>query len=177
MAKKLKTRFFLDVKGIRAAVQEASLEPKMQMAMEVEREAKTSMEGGAVRVASNTAHTFYVKTGRRKDRARAKVVRVPSKPGTPPHVQTGVGRSSIRTAWIQSERTAIVGPSSPPAPYMGVHEFGSKNHPPRPFMRPALQRVIPRYPKLYKNLPLGTTKSGRRVARKAKAFGKKHGGK
>jgi hypothetical protein len=173
----LKAVTWLDVKAIRKAVREASINPKMLMALEIEREAKQSMEGGRIKVANETFDSFYRKTGRRRDLARAKELRVPSKPGTPPNVQTGVGRGSIKHAWLHLDQTAIVGPSSPPASYMSVHEFGGRFHPPRPFMRPAMLKVIPRYPKLYKNLPLSKTKAGRKLQREQKTWMKKHGGK
>jgi len=172
MAQKLKCPHWFDAKEIRKAVREASIEPKIKMALEVEREAKTSMEAGRRKIV--TAYGF---SKRGKVLTRKKTISEPSAPGEPPHVQTGIGRGSIRHAWLKESLTAIVGPSSPPAPYMGVHEFGGRDHPPRPFMRPALMRTIPRYPKLYKNLPLSKTSSGRKLAQKAKSFENKHGGK
>ena len=167
MAKKLKCHTWLDVKGIRAAVREASIEPKHNMALEVEREAKTSMHGGRKKV---------TRAARGKRRARKVTIGEPSAPGTPPNVQSGIGRGSITTAFVKASQSYIVGPSSPPAPYMGGHEFGTRFHPPRPFMRPALMRALPRYPKLYKNLPLSRTKAGQRLKREQKAWMKKHGG-
>ena len=171
MAKKLKCHTWLDVKGIRAAVREASIEPKHKMALEIEREAKTSMQGGRRKIVK--AYGF---SKRGKVLTRKKTISEPSAPGTPPNVQSGIGRGSITTAFVKASQSYIVGPSSPPAPYMGGHEFGTRYHPPRPFMRPALMRALPRYPKLYKNLPLSRTKAGRRLNREQKAWMKKHGG-
>lgn len=167
MAKKLKAYSWLDVKGIRAAVREASIEPKHKMALEIEREAKTSMQGGRKKV---------TRAARGKRRKRKVTISEPSAPGTPPNVQSGVGRGSITVAFVKASQSYIVGPSSPPAPYMAAHEFGSRYHPPRPFMRPALMRALPRYPKLYKNLPLTKTRAGLRMEREQKAWMKKHGG-
>jgi phage gpG-like protein len=159
VAKKLKAYTWLDIPAIRKAVRDASIEPKVKMALEIEREAKISMERGG-----------------RSTGPKGGKIQIPSEPGTPPHAQSGIGKGSIKHVWISNSQTALVGPTSPPAPYMAVHEFGGRYHPPRPFMRPALLKTVPRYPKLYKNLPLSKTKAGKQLNREAKAWMKKHGG-
>jgi len=59
-----------------------------------------------------------------------------SPPGEPPYVQTGALRSSV--TWATDDENVIVGPTEK---YGAVHEFGSRTHPQRPFMRPALIHV------------------------------------
>lgn len=60
----------------------------------------------------------------------------PSAPGEPPNVQSGTLRSSIQSA-IENETTVVVGPTEK---YGKYHEFGTRMHPQRPFMRPAYDR-------------------------------------
>lgn len=71
----------------------------------------------------------------------------PSPPGEPPHVQTGTLRSSISHAVIGLR--AVVGPTEK---YGKYHEFGSRMHPQRPFMRPALRRMQRELPELFKGM-------------------------
>jgi hypothetical protein len=174
MAKRLKCAKWFDAKGVTAAVREASRTPQMRMALAIERDAKISMEKGGV-VKRRSKIRQRDKAGRR--RFLNVTEHVPSKPGDPPHVQTGVGRSSIRTGWIDGRNVAIVGPASPPASYMAIHEFGGRFHPPRPFMVPALLRMKSEYPKYFRKLGLTRTLSGRALERKAKRFRNRHGGK
>lgn len=93
-----------------------------RLAMEVEREAKLSMRKGG-----GKAH-------------------VPSAPGTPPNVQTGNLRSSI--SWARMGASWVIGPTTQ-GYYGRYHEHGSRRHPRRPFMRPALDRVRWRYYHLF----------------------------
>jgi len=89
----------------------------------VERAAKESMQGGGTAGA-------------------------PSPPGTPPNVQTGVLRASIAHA-ATGVGTVVVGPTE----WTGkVHEFGGRNHPERPFMRPALKDCVTRFPGEFRGL-------------------------
>ncbi len=71
----------------------------------------------------------------------------PSPPGEPPHVQTGTLRSSISHA--VSGLTAVAGPTEK---YGKYHEFGTRLHPQRPFMRPALRKVQRDMPNLFKDM-------------------------
>lgn len=82
--------------------------------------------------------------------------RTPSAPGSPPHVQTGALRSSIRTEW-DGDRRVVVGPS---VAYGRHLEFGTRRMAARPFMRPALARVIKRIPKLFQGLLTGGANAG-----------------
>jgi len=61
----------------------------------------------------------------------------PSAPGEPPHLQTGALRSSVHTAKTK-KGTVVVGPTEE---YGAKHEFGLRNYPPRPFMRPAFREI------------------------------------
>jgi len=125
---------------VKRAVERASVRPLVRAGTLVEREAKRSMKKGGAK-------------GRVGPRGG--YVRVPSPPGTPPHVQTGALRASIQTApevRIGRPPVALVGPTEK---YGAVHEFGGRHHPQRPFMRPALRRVQRRFPELFRNLRLG----------------------
>jgi len=60
---------------------------------------------------------------------------VPSPPGRPPHLQSGALRSSVQTA-MDKEGVVVIGPTEK---YGAQHEFGLRNYPARPFMRPAFR--------------------------------------
>ena len=157
----------MNVKAVVKAVKQASIQAKRKFALEVEREAKTSMEGGKQRVVTVRAAKTAASTGRK---AKKTTISVPSAPGSPPNVQTGIGRGSITSAPLMGGLFYIVGPSSPPAPYMAAHEFGGRFHPPRPFMRPALIKMAPSYAGMFRRLPLSVTQAGRRLEREAKSW-------
>lgn len=121
-------------KLVMAAVKNALIAPLDKCALMVERAAKTSMKkGGAL--------------GRVGPRGGYK--RVPSAPGTPPHVQTGALRASI--AWARDGISRVIGPTEK---YGELHEFGSRTHPQRPFMRSALNAAKGRFAALFRNLRL-----------------------
>jgi len=98
-------------------------DPLTAAANDVEREAKASMVEG----------------GRRAGRKSG----VASPPGMPPHRQTGDLAASVTHAKA-GPMSAIAGPTNE-AWYGKIHEFGGeyggRNYPERPFMRPALQRT------------------------------------
>ncbi len=89
---------------------------------------------------------------------KAKFVTEPSKPGDAPHLQTGNLRSSIQYAETP-EGTVVVGPTAA-AWYGQVHEFGGRNHPKRPFARPALMESVEKFPAQFGNLDLGGSVGG-----------------
>lgn len=62
---------------------------------------------------------------------------VPSVPGTPPNADTHELDKGIDVRIRASKKTVDVVST---APYSAAHEFGTSRLPPRPFMRPALQR-------------------------------------
>ena len=139
-----KGKAWLDEKGVREAVNQASVNPFAKAASMVEREAKISMKRG----------------GGKKG--------TPSPAGDPPNVQSGVLRGSIKT---EKSTTGIwrIGPTLI-AWYGKIHEFGGRHHPRRPFMRPALERVRKFFPQLFKNLPISKTPAGRKLNRSRRPF-------
>lgn len=119
---------------VKQAVDSAARKPVHECALLVEREAKLSMKtGGAM--------------GRIGPRGG--YIREPSTPPDPPHVQTGALRASIATA--DTLKTSVVGPTER---YGAVHEFGTRTHPQRPFMRPALRRTQKRFAQKFRNMNL-----------------------
>ncbi len=120
--------FWLDGEGLARAVRKAKIEPLQKAALLLEREVKTSMSTGG---------------GSEK---------TPSAPGAVPHVQTGNLRASISSAQLNKD-TFVVGPTKSAA-YGKFLEFGTSRMAPRPFMFPALLKVIPKFPKFFKNLNL-----------------------
>lgn len=120
----LRPKSWLDIVGLRKAVQKASIEPLAKAALLVETAAKTSMRTGGGKV------------------------RTPSKSGVPPHVQTGNLRASISHA-REHGGTWVIGPTRQ-AWYGKIHEFGGRRHPARPFMRPALTRASQSFAQFFK---------------------------
>lgn len=110
-------------------VRAAAIPALLKCALLVEREAKAGMRKG----------------GRIKGRKTG----VPSPPGHPPHVQTGVLRSSIHSATTMT--SAVVGPT---AKYGKFHEFGTRMHPKRPFMRPALMAAKNKFAAQFRGLTI-----------------------
>jgi HK97 gp10 family phage protein len=62
----------------------------------------------------------------------------PSKPGEPPHVQTGRLRQSIQPSPARVTGTVIEGEVSTNVEYAPGLEYGTRKMAARPFMRPAL---------------------------------------
>lgn len=110
-----------------------------------------------------------------------KVAYTPSDPGQPPHLISGNLRASVKVEKTEVGNSFRIGPS---AIYGRIHEFGGMilvtkkmrnwlgmnlglwksvgSHvyiPKRPFMHPALDRCISKFPKLFENIPLGGTVS------------------
>lgn len=126
----------VDHEKVRRAVERASVEPVRKCGLLVEADAKRSMKAGGA----------HGRVG-----PRGGYVREPSDPDTPPHVQRGALRASIQTATTR-RRTAVVGPTEL---YGKVHEFGTRTHPQRAFMLPALKRMQPKFPTKFRRLKLG----------------------
>ena len=112
---------------LRAVVKQRCLGPLMKCGALVEGEAKRSMQAGG--------------------RVKGRKTGVPSAPGDPPHVQAGALRASIAYS-ATMEGTVVVGPTEW---YGKVHEYGGRNHPQRPFMRPALARSRTMFPRQFKD--------------------------
>ena len=112
----IKGTAFFDKKGVAEAVNKAKMAPLAQLALEVEFEAKASMQAGGGKGGST------------------------SSPGEAPRVQTGNLRSAIATSRVPQSDIYVVGPTR--VAFYGLFlEFGTRLMSPRPFMRPALQKV------------------------------------
>lgn len=88
------------------------------------------------------------KTRRRGKRKRARLRRVPSPPGTPPHTRRGKLPRSI--LYDADKDSAFVGPAFSIVKTGGEpHEHGGQykggDYPERPFMNPALEQNISRF--------------------------------
>ena len=131
MAKRTK----FHAKKVADAINEAvrkPMGPLEKAAIAVENEAKISMKSGG-----GTAKT-------------------PSPVGTPPHTQEGPLRAGIQHAATSLGISQVVGPTEI---YGKFHEFSEKF--PRKFMAPALMRALKKFPKLFKGIPIASTRSGR----------------
>lgn len=62
----------------------------------------------------------------------------PSAPGEPPHVQTGLLQLSMDTKRLDQGMRWLIGPR---APHAHLLEFGTVKARPRPFARPAFDRM------------------------------------
>ncbi len=125
----IKGKTYFDKKGVAQAVQKAKMAPLARLALEVEFEAKASMQPGGG------------------------VGGTPSSPGEPPRVQTGNLRSSISTNRLPQSDIYVVGPTRT-AFYGKFLEFGTRSMSARPFMRPALATVSKRAGKHFRNIRL-----------------------
>ena len=78
----------------------------------------------------------------------------PSRPGTPPHIQRGELKRSIKV--IQDEESVVVTTARPDGWsgfwYPPVHEFGLGKFPRRAFLRPAFNRAMARLADSFKDL-------------------------
>lgn len=147
-------KFWLDERGVKDAVEQASITPLAACALSVERRAKMiTSKGGQIRGPKGP------KGGKGKLRT------APSPVGSPPHKQTGALSNSITWAYSRSangKQTAIIGPTTV-AWYGAIHEFSKKF--PRPFMRPALDLERPGFSRRFRNMKLANTPAGRRLNR------------
>lgn len=97
------------------------------------------------------------KQGAAKERWLAEVRERPaSPPGTPPYTHTGLLREAILFALEPAARRVVVGPTRAMVDDIGaLHEYGGwrygRRYPSRPYMQPALRRVTPRLPELWRN--------------------------
>ena len=130
-----KTVVKIDAAGVLRKIAKACVEPCFKCAALVETAAKQSLGKGAF--------SGYGPRGGK--------VMVPSKPGQPPHLRMGELRAGIRHA-----RTSTGAVTGPTIFYGNIHEhggeFGGRNFPKRPFMRPALYKMRRRFAPLFKNL-------------------------
>ena len=124
-----------------ALARQAVIDPLEKCALLVEREAKRLLNVGApVTGKSKSGKTTYYQ---------------PSTPPDPPHKRLTALQTSINYALLTfgGKRGAIVGPTEK---YGKTHEFGldfgARNYPKRPFMRPALRRVNRKFPAKFKRM-------------------------
>lgn len=163
----LRVKTWLNKEEVRARVRKATAKPLQRCAALVESEAKQIVSKGA-------QYTVMRDGGGRFSK------RVPTKnTGEFPRIITGNLRSSIQYAQTP-EGTWVVGPTFQ-GWYGRVHEFGAViNVTPRqrgflqaqfgwtvgstiiikarPFMRPALTRVVARFPEEFRDLPIDTSR-------------------
>lgn len=156
---------YVDVHGVIDAVEEAAKKALAKCAVTVESAAKQSMKSGG-----GALHE-------------------PSSPPTAPNVQTGILRASITYAIDRTRRGFVALVGVPVTAFYGkIHEYGGsfnvKQHmrrksrgdsamisvsahtrevPERPFMRPALVKSVRDFPKMFKDMNLAQTASGRKL--------------
>lgn len=164
----LRCKTWLNADEVRRKVEAAAVAPLAKCAAVVEAEAKRLLSHGSKSIG----------TAQFGDK-RAPVEYQSSPPGQPPFLRTGNLRDSIAYA-KSGPQSYVVGPSGK-GWYGRVHEFGALidvtpkmrgylrinfgwnvradriNIPPRPFMRPALERSVTKFPELFRDLPLGGT--------------------
>ncbi len=131
----------INTRKLKRAVDNASIGPLEKAGALVEATAKRLMRAGG---------------GRGRSGPRGGLIRVPSAPGTPPHVQTGALRASISHAVTQRSSGSPLAIAGPTVKYGAVHEFGfpDLNLPERPFMAPALKRAQPKITRLFRDMRL-----------------------
>ena len=191
---KLQMKTWLDDKGVRDAVRQAVAgrggkpSPLFRAAVDVQVTAQRSMRGGRKQVDDvGDMSAQQRKAGRVRQSKRKRFTRsVPSRPGTPPNVDTGGLKASIRAALDSNKRSAVAGPT---VKFGRLHEFGGHirvtakmrgylawaygwhlrkdkaviHMPARPYMRPALDKAKPRLKRYFAKLPLASTPAGRRL--------------
>ena len=91
-------------------------------------------------------------TARRSIRRRKKA----APPGRPPHTRRGLLRQAIRYAVEKEQQRVVIGPEHAIAGTSGAaHEFGGVykggRYAPRPFMRPAMEKIKDRLPRKWAN--------------------------
>ncbi len=106
--------------------------------------------------------TQWVADSARKSMKRAPAPGVPSRPGTPPNIQTGRLHDSIKARVVKHGgwkiRGLVVGWTAK-AWYGVVHEFGGRFHPLRQFLSPAYDRAKRRFAYLFRDMDLRKTPS------------------
>jgi HK97 gp10 family phage protein len=165
----LRLKTWLNKDEVLRRVKNASQPRVLKCGLLVEAEAKRSLsKGSSVSIPGRDEKGLFTKGMK---------VYTPSPRGQPPHMRTGNLRASITTAQ-SGPQSCVVGPTTT-AWYGRVHEFGALIKvtsrmrgflfhefgwhvmkdtifiPPRPFMKPALDRCLLKFPELFRDLPLG----------------------
>jgi hypothetical protein len=160
-------KMWLDERGVRDAVRQASVDPLFKCGESVRATAIRSMKGG-----------------RKAPSEGEDPERVPSAPGSPPNRQDAILANSIQVEKDKGGRIVRIGPT---VIYGRIHEFGGvipvtpkmrgflawkygwhvKTDkivmPKRPFMRPALISASRSFPPKFRHLKLASTRAGRRL--------------
>ena len=124
------------------------------------------LEQGIVRVSGSPMWKCAIAV---RDRARASMKKapapgVPSRPGTPPNVQTGNLKKNVQAYNYAVPGGRAVGVGWNKAAWYGiVHEEGGIYHPIRAFIMPAYTKERPRFKHKFRNLPLVNTPEMRRA--------------
>lgn len=159
----MKSKTWLDVRGVAKAVQQATVAPMAKVAITISNEAKKSMKSGRSSKGRNTKGQFQ--SAQRGDAGAyynsfLRRYVTASDAGDPPNAQTGNLKKGIRAA--RTIRGYVIGPRRE-AFYGRFLEFGTPNMKARPFMRPALMKAVPKFPSFFKNLTIANTPEGARL--------------
>ena len=132
------SRINFDARKLSNLGDEAAMKVLIKKGFQLANDVKLSMKDSGV--------TGKKKGATREDRAANR-----SKPGEPPHVDTGRLRASIQVNWQGGGETGTDAPPQPSEPFVvrvGTNveyayglEFGTSRVAPRPFLRPALDRL------------------------------------
>lgn len=98
----------------------------------------------SISISGRTQEVITTRTGRTRIKI-GKKGSFPSSPGEPPHVFTGNLKRSAFSKLVKKGTAVRAGVKGPHAHLL---EFGTKRMMPRPFIRPALVRVMPRIQKI-----------------------------
>jgi HK97 gp10 family phage protein len=136
-----------DAERIMTLATEANIAAMNESAALVEREAKQSMPkqgAGATYDGTWREGAWYERgSGKRRKKHYA------SRPGSPPAVDTGDLKKSVRHEVIQ-RGDEVVGFVGSDLPYALPLETGTKNMEPRPFLRPALRNTGQQVEQIFK---------------------------
>lgn len=141
--------------------------------MRVDARLQWQLDAMAERLKKNSVYALKGAAYELMRSAQASIVRTrrgrsgAARPGNAPHTR-GIPRKSLRSSIAynvdKAAQSAVVGPQYQYVAAVGaVHEFGGKRkgkkgttvYPKRPFMAPALQRVLPKIPAKFKNALVG----------------------
>jgi len=138
---------------VRLTAQRSIQAPKQLSADQLTKEQKSSHA---------IALHYWKKAGGSSSGRRPKRPRASSRPGEPPRSQTGLLKKWILNTFDERTETAVIGPaklnstSGAPATleYGGTTEVrGERKHiQPRPYMQPALEKIAPQLPGLWRDL-------------------------
>lgn len=190
---KTRTHTFFDTKGLMSALEEVSLKGRERFAIKVRDTARKSIKPapesveltlaeflpGPLKLFANAPLYQLINAAKSAGipatvifsainlfkKAKKKKRQIPSKPGTPPHKQSGKLRKAIIVT--ANKETGDVRVELRSDGWYGiVHELGSRKHPKRPFLNPALQKHMDKLPDHLKNMDLSQTKAGKKMNRR-----------